>query len=98
MALLKKLDPQNADKWFSKIVPCESSYNPNLVNKTFWGLFQMDPSNPPGQAPPAPSATGNGPLQRGDVNWQLQAKMAVDYLKQHEGGDMSKNWKTCSGK
>ena len=96
MTLVKKLDPPNADAWFNKIVPCESSYDPNHVNAgKYWGLFQMDPSTPPGQAPPAPGI--NGPSDRGDVNWQLQAKNAVDYLKNHDKGDIKKNWE-CARK
>lgn len=69
---LKQIDPANASKWFNQVIPCESGFNPNAFNGGAvdsggaWGLFQM------GQGK-------NGPTDRGDVVWGLQAKNAVDY-------------------
>lgn len=88
--MLKQLDAKNASLWYLTIVPGESSYNPNaraapvgaqlkLDAGGAWGLFQMGSSTPPYQAPPA--AGKNGKLDRGDVNWELQAANAVGYNK-----------------
>lgn len=84
--LLKQVDSSNAEKWFSKIAPCESQYNPNAFNAGAvdaagaWGLYQMGSAKPPGSAPPAPGK--NGPTDRGDVNWELQTANAAAYQKQ----------------
>ncbi|MBP9719577.1 MAG: hypothetical protein KBD46_03830, partial [Candidatus Levybacteria bacterium] len=77
--LLKQQDPANADKWFFKIVPCESSYNPNtwrdpnILPQTpdpagAWGLFQMGRGR-------------NGQYDHGDVYWKDQATSAVEWNK-----------------
>ena len=74
--LLKELDPKNADKWFNKIVPCESKYNPNAYAPFShspdpagtWGLYQMGRGL-------------NGKNDHGDVEWKLQTSNAVNYNK-----------------
>jgi hypothetical protein len=86
--LLKEQDPTHADLWYLTIAPGESAYNPNaraaptgaqlaLDAGGAWGLFQMGSSTPPGEAPPAPGK--NGELDRGDVNWEMQAANAIAY-------------------
>jgi hypothetical protein len=85
MTLLKEVDSANAAKWFSKIAPCESNYNPNAYNAGAvdaagaWGLYQMGSAKPPGSPPPAPGK--NGVNDRGDVNWELQSTNAAAYQK-----------------
>src|SRR5882724_1756782 len=53
-----------------------------------WGLYQMGSSGErvagqyicaPGQPPPSPGK--NGPLDRGDVNWEVQTLNAIQYNK-----------------
>lgn len=72
--LLKNQDPQNADFWFFKVIPCESSYNPNEFfggspdPAGAWGLYQMGRSK-------------NGPYDKGDVIWPTQTINAVNYNK-----------------
>lgn len=77
--LLQQNDPTNARFWFTQVIPCESSYNPNtwrdpnLEPKTpdpagAWGLFQMGRGR-------------NGPSDRGDVEWQDQTINAIAYSK-----------------
>ncbi len=74
--LLKELDPKNADKWFNKIIPCESEYNPNAYAPFShspdpagtWGLFQMGRGR-------------NGQYDHGDVEWKTQVRNAVQYNK-----------------
>lgn len=74
--------------WFYDIIPGESGYNPNAFAPPVgeqaridaggaWGLFQMGSSTPPGSQPPAPGK--NGPYDRGDVNWEVQATNAITY-------------------
>lgn len=86
--MLKTQDPANADRWFFKIVPCESGYNPNAYappstgtpdGAGAWGLYQMGSSKPPGSPPPAPGK--NGPNDRGDVPWPIQTNNATTYGK-----------------
>ena len=87
--MLKQQDPTNADTWFFKIIPCESSYNPTTYASHesigtpdpagAWGLYQMGSSQPPGSPPPAPGR--NGPNDRGDVNWPIQTENATTYGK-----------------
>lgn len=73
---LKSQDPDNADYWYLKIVPCESGYNPNayLAASTSglgaYGLFQMNPAG-----------RGNGEYDAGNVNWPLQISNAINYNK-----------------
>ncbi len=85
---LKLEDPLYAELWYLTIVVGESSYNPNawaapvgqqasLDAGGAWGNFQMGSSTPPGTAPPAPGK--NGEFDRGDVNWKMQAKSAIQY-------------------
>jgi hypothetical protein len=77
--LLEQLDPQNANKWYFKIVPCESGYNPNAYNGTAvdpagaYGLYQM-------------GAGKNGQYDHGDVDWATQTSNAVTYNKDLIGG------------
>jgi|GEM_PF-2523909 len=94
---LKTEDPANADVWFNKIIPCESGYNPNAYAGPqtgtpdaagAWGLFQMGSSAPPGSAPPAPGK--NGPNDRGDVPWVIQASNAIATGKKI--GSLAKYW------
>ncbi len=85
--LLKSIDPVNADYWFFKIVPCESTYIANAYNPLSpaggaWGLYQM---GGPG--------TANSEKDHGDVSWQQQSKNAVDYNKMI--GNSFKYWE-CS--
>lgn len=96
--MLQTMDSTNADRWFFQIAPCESSYNPNaFVSQAeigtpdaagAWGLFQMGSSKPPGSPPPAPGK--NGPYDRGDVNWQVQASNATTYGKKLK--DLKEYW------
>ena len=71
-SLLQSLDPANADTWYYKVVPCESSYdstehNPNAVDPAgAWGLFQMGRGL-------------NGQYDHGDVHWQDQITNATSY-------------------
>jgi hypothetical protein len=76
--LLKQIDPQNADQWFSKVIPCESGYNPNAYASPAtgtpnpygaWGLFQM-----------GNRSQSNNSNDLGDVPWNSQASNAVAYL------------------
>ncbi|KKQ66901.1 MAG: hypothetical protein US86_C0002G0018 [Candidatus Daviesbacteria bacterium GW2011_GWA2_38_24] len=70
--LLKQQDPQNADFWFVKVIPCESTYSPNAYNPGAvdttgaWGLFQMGRGK-------------NGVYDHGDVVWQQQISNAITY-------------------
>ncbi len=87
--MLTQQDPANADFWFLKVIPCESSYDPNSYSSHqsigtpdlagAWGLYQMGSSKPPGSPPPSPG--NNGPNDRGDVNWPVQTSNAVTYSK-----------------
>lgn len=99
---LKIADPANADVWFNKVIPCESSFNPNAHAGPqtgtpdaagAWGLFQMGSANPPGSPPPAPGK--NGPNDRGDVNWQVQMTNATAYGQKI--GDLGRYW-ACARK
>lgn len=78
---LKQQDPANADFWYFKVVPCESSYNPNEYYRCTangnnctpdpdgaWGLFQMGRGK-------------NGNFDHGDVIWPEQISNAVNYNK-----------------
>ena len=71
-SLLRSLDPSNADTWYYKVVPCESSYdstehNPQAVDPAgAWGLFQMGRGL-------------NGRYDHGDVPWQDQITNATAY-------------------
>lgn len=71
---LKSLDPKNADRWYYKIIPCESSYEPNHYasnsqsGKGAWGLFSMNPKG-----------RGNNQYDAGDVNWTEQITNAINY-------------------
>ncbi len=79
-ALLKKEDPENAEYWFSIVVPCESpGYDPNLYYRTgaagdtpdeagAWGLFQMGRGL-------------NGQYDHGDVAWPKQVTNAITYRR-----------------
>lgn len=72
--LLAQIDPSNADRWYFKIVPCESGYNPNAYNGAAvdaagaFGLFQMGRGK-------------NGQYDHGDVDWATQASNAITYNK-----------------
>lgn len=99
-ALLKKLDPPNADWWFHKVIKCESGYNPNIWRDPnlrprtpdpggAWGLYQTGSTDPAGQ-PPNVRAKG-GVNDRGDVIWQIQTENAVKLLKQR-----SKRYWACA--
>ncbi|HVF69112.1 MAG TPA: hypothetical protein VNA13_00960, partial [Xanthomonadales bacterium] len=83
-------NPEFWDIWYYMIVPQESvNYRPNahapgsdpvqcsLDCGGAWGLYQMGSSTPPGQPPPAKGK--NGEFDRGDVNWEIQTKMAIRY-------------------
>lgn len=72
-SLLRSLDPSNANTWYYKVVPCESSYdstehNPQAVDPAgAWGLFQMGRGL-------------NGQYDHGDVlPWQDQITNATAY-------------------
>lgn len=87
--LLVKLENNNQEfvnYWFVVIIPGESAFNPNAWAKPTglqallddggaWGLYQKGSSTPPGSPPPAEGK--NGPLDRGDVNWEVQTANAV---------------------
>ncbi len=72
--LLKIQDPDRADFWFHKVIPCESSYNPNEYNGQAvdeagaWGLYQMGRGK-------------NGEYDHGDVFWRTQTTNAVNYFR-----------------
>jgi hypothetical protein len=75
--LLQSLDPANASRWYTIIVPCEApgynsnAYNPNSYSGSgAYGLFQMNPSN-----------HGYNPLDAGDVEWRQQTQNAISYSK-----------------
>lgn len=71
---LLTIDPANASFWFSTVIPCESSYNPNAIQPPgvavdpagAWGLYQMGRGK-------------NGQYDHGDVPWQIQTDTAVQY-------------------
>lgn len=75
--LLQQTDPPNADFWYVCAL-LESSRNPNAYAghaavgtpdpAGAWGLFQMGRGL-------------NGPLDRGDVDWQTQTTNAISYSK-----------------
>lgn len=73
-ALVKQLDPVDADYWFLTVIRKESSYNPNAYNggstsgAGAYGLFQMNPTG-----------RGNNEFDRGDVPWQKQTSNAINY-------------------
>lgn len=75
-SLLKQYDPENADYWFSVVVPCESSYNPNALQDPSvavdpagaWGLYQMGRGK-------------NGEYDHGDVAWPQQTFNATTYRR-----------------
>ncbi len=85
-------NPEFVNIWYNIIVPGESiGYHPNAYAPPSsgtpdaagaWGLYQMGSSTPPppGQAPPAEGK--NGPLDRGDVNWELQTSNAIRYNRE----------------
>jgi uncharacterized repeat protein (TIGR01451 family) len=85
----KETNPEFVNIWFNMVVPVESGYSPNAFASPddsvqcsldcagAWGLYQMGSSKPPGQAPPAPGK--NGEYDRGDVNWETQTTMAINY-------------------
>lgn len=93
--MLKQQDPENADFWYTKVVPCESNYNPNEYYRCdsngnnctpdpagAWGLFQMGRGK-------------NGPFDRGDVIWQDQISNAINYNKtklQPSGRSLGSYW------
>ncbi len=93
-ALLQQQDPKHAALWFITIIPGESGYNPTVVGWPpgqasidaggAWGLYQMGSSTPAGQAPPARGK--NGPLDRGDVNWETQTTNAIGYNRNQKCG------------
>lgn len=74
--LLKQQDPANADGWFLKVIPCESSYNPNAYlgasasGLGAYGLYQMNPDG-----------RGNNQYDSGSVPWRTQTSNAVTYGK-----------------
>lgn len=88
--LLMRLENNNQEfvnYWFVIIIPGESGFNPNawaqpaglqaeLDASGAWGLYQKGSSTPPGSPPPAPGK--NGPLDRGDVNWEVQTANAIN--------------------
>lgn len=87
----KESNPEFVNIWFNMVVPVESGYSPDAFAPPVgvqcsldcagaWGLYQMGSSSPPGQAPPAPGK--NGPLDRGDVNWEVQTTMAINYNRE----------------
>jgi uncharacterized repeat protein (TIGR01451 family) len=105
---LKQEDPKDAAVFYTIIVPCESSYDPDiwvppapgLDPQGPWGLFQMGSSKPPGLPPPAPGE--NGVNDRGDVNWQVQIINATTTgksepsLESTQGGYWSSDdWARC---
>ncbi|MBI2506707.1 MAG: hypothetical protein HYW00_01030, partial [Candidatus Colwellbacteria bacterium] len=82
--LLQELDPQNANHWFSVVIPHETSpagnYNPNAVNRASTcvqertctggacGLYQTD-------------CECKNPPDCGGVDWQSQTRYAIEILK-----------------
>lgn len=69
---LSVIDLKNTTYWVG-ISHCESTLNPNAVNpnatnSTAYGLVQMAGEN-----------KGNGEYDRGDLNWEMQIKNAIDY-------------------
>lgn len=90
---LENQDRKRVNDWYVRIVPHESSYNPNAFfggspdSGGAWGLYQMGSSSPPGKPPPAPGL--NGQYDRGDVNWEIQTENAVKYNQdcRKKGGD-----------
>lgn len=89
-AMLKKEDPDNADYWFTTVIPCESpGYDPNLYYRTgaagdtpdpsgAWGLFQMGRGL-------------NGKYDHGDVAWPQQIINATTYRR-----NVSWNYWACA--
>ena len=106
--LFQQLDPAYADFWFFTIVPCESSFNPNnyanyweelhdqypnLDPDGVWGLLQM------GSDLDGDGSGKNGPLDRGDVNWERQVSNGIDYSRwiQTQGGGQWAYWQCANG-
>lgn len=107
-SLFQQLDPTYADFWFFTIVPCESSYNPNNYANYYaelhdeypnldpdgvWGLLQM------GSDLDGDGSGKNGPLDRGDVNWEKQVSNAIDYSRwiTTQGGGQWAYWQCANG-
>ncbi|MGE5041635.1 MAG: hypothetical protein ACM3IJ_01895 [Candidatus Levyibacteriota bacterium] len=82
--LLVSQDPQNADYWYAKIVPCESGYDPNAYlaasasGAGAYGLFQMNPTG-----------RGNGEYDAGSVEWPTQISNAINYNSKVIGGSFN---------
>ncbi len=105
--LLTLLDPQYSDYWFTVIIPCESSYNPNSYANYYpelhdqypnldpdgvWGLLQM------GSDLDGDGSGKNGPLDRGDVDWGKQIANGVEYSRwiQTQGGGQWAYWQCAN--
>lgn len=106
-ALFQQLDSAYADYWFFTIVPCESSYipnnyanywpelhdqYPNLDPDGVWGLLQM------GSDLDNDGSGKNGPLDRGDVNWEKQVSNGIDYSRWivTQGGSQWAYWQCAN--
>ncbi len=86
--LIARLGADNPDvnKWALVVIPCESGYNANAYASHesigtpdkggAWGMFQMGSCI---DAPGSGCDGKNGPYDKGDVNWQLQIRNAVEY-------------------
>lgn len=77
--LLLALDPKNVDTWFYKIIPCESSFDPEFkkINSSelqTLGLFQLV------------NQSGNPNIS---VPWEEQVKTAVEYNNSKLNGSFS---------
>jgi hypothetical protein len=105
--LLTLLDSQYANYWFTVIIPCESSFNPNNYANYYpelhdeypsldpdgvWGLLQM------GSDLDGDGSGKNGPLDRGDVDWARQIANGVDYSRwiQTQGGGQWAYWQCAN--
>lgn len=95
--LLQQYDPSRADQW-KVVVRNECSWNPNAYNgqsvaKGAFGCFQMDRSVPDPFLPMgAQSRAGNGPYDRGDLDWPVQASDAFWYLVNKNANEPHKYW------
>jgi hypothetical protein len=102
LALLRQVDPANADAWFYTVIPCESAYNPNTwflcPAGVTWspnsdvctpdpaGAWGLYQTGSSSNGPGTPGNGRNGPSDRGDVPWRQQTSNAANLLKSNGWG------------
>jgi uncharacterized repeat protein (TIGR01451 family) len=100
-SLIQKLDPKSVHAWFDVIAPGESSDDPNAwapaVTAIGWGLYALLGSQPYGQPAnvPAMDTSPPNPLERGDLNWQIQTANAINFNIKDDNCNFQKYWQTA---